>query len=238
MSQPTHGSRSYIRQHARGFSLVELMTVITIMGVLAALATSTVRRQIALSKSAEALTMLGAIRRGVIVAADQDRMSSDIVAPGGTTGTTTTTGGGASGGKGKGGGGGGGATVTHGVALALCAAAVDVPASFSQVAAKKYQSSQAEWQQGNVRTGWPCLGFSIIGPQYFQYGYESGGKKVNVTLPHGGNPPGLDGSQTWTAYARGDLDGDGRSSWLVLEGAIVDGRVLAPPAAGIRDEGE
>jgi hypothetical protein len=52
-----------------------------------------------------------------------------------------------------------------------------------------------------------------------------------VTLPHGGSPRGLSEDRTWMAIAQGDLDGDGVTSWFVMQGVIeTNGRAVMAPA--------
>jgi hypothetical protein len=47
-----------------------------------------------------------------------------------------------------------------------------------------------------------------------------------VTLPHGGTPNGLSQDRIWSASAQGDTDGDGRTSWFILQGYIMDTREI------------
>lgn len=211
---------------------MELLITLTILGILAALGSSGVSRYIGRAYAAEAVQNLGGIRRGVMTA--MPSTASTTEAPSGT-------GGGGGGGKKKNNGNSNnsnGADVTHGVTAGLCPAADPVPKDFEAVKARKYQPTPKDYGHGVANSGWRCLGFSIQSPQAYQYGYDLGGPKVQVELPHGGNPPGLDKGQQWTAWARGDRDGDGKVSWFVMTGAIVDGVLFAPPGVGMVDEGE
>jgi len=96
----------------------------------------------------------------------------------------------------------------------LCASAsAPVPRSLVAVRARNYQSPAAEWSvDAPANAGFACLGFEMPGPQYYQYDYRVG----------------ADG-KTFTATARGDLDGDGRPSIFRLEGKIVVGKLEIDP---------
>ena len=221
---------------SRGFTLAELMMVVAIMGVLAALSTYGVRRYMTHSKSAEAMTNLAGISKSVHAAATRETMSGGLLAAGEqSTNTGKTTGSTSGKGKGK------GATVTFSVP-GLCDAAQSVPSSMNSVKAKKYQPNPAaglDYGSGDQYTGWRCLKFSISSPQYYQYGYKTDGPPVQVTLPHGGAPPGLSSQNTWSASAQGDLDGDDATSWFVLNGYITDSRVVVQaPAIATQDPDE
>ncbi len=224
----------------RGFTLIELQLVVGILGILATLSIYGVRRYVASSKSAEALQNIGGIGRAVHAAATRETMASTLLAANAQSmnGASTITGSG----SGSGSGNGNGATVNHGAAPGLCDSTEPVPSSMNSVKGKKYQSSHAagaDYNAGDKFTGWRCLQFSIASPQFYQYRYKVGGPPVEVTLPHGGNPQGLSADNTWTASAQGDVDGDGRTSWFVLEGYITDSRVVfQAPAVGLQDPEE
>jgi type IV pilus assembly protein PilA len=74
----------------RGFTLVELLLVVAIVGILAALASYAVRRYVASAKSAEALTNVGAIARAVEAASSSMNPPSGVTNPApGLCGTST-----------------------------------------------------------------------------------------------------------------------------------------------------
>jgi type IV pilus assembly protein PilA len=132
----------------RGFTLVELMIVVAIVGILAALAIYGVTKYMANAKTAEARTSLGQISKDASSAFSRDRMAADFIDKGESS------------------------TINN----ALCAsAAATVPATIAEVKGKKYQSEASEWAAGDTNTGWACLKFSMSEPQYYMYGYAASG---------------------------------------------------------------
>jgi type IV pilus assembly protein PilA len=126
-----------------GFTLVELMIVVAIIGILAVLAVYGVTKYMTNAKTGEARNSLGQIAKGAVGAYEEERSDTALLTPG-ATGTKNL----------------------H----ALCADAQDVPGTIP--ADKKYQSAASDWNTGNRDTGWPCLKFSLTEPQYFMYGYK------------------------------------------------------------------
>lgn len=135
----------------KGFTLVELMIVVAIVGVLAVLAVYGVRKYIANAKTAEAKNSLGQIGKDAVTAFEGESMSATVM----TTGNST------------------------GIIRKTCGdATASIPGALSKVQAQKYQSTKADWSNAaDVKTGagFPCLKFEMTAPQYYEYSYNGGG---------------------------------------------------------------
>jgi type IV pilus assembly protein PilA len=191
--------RSAAARQKRAFTLVELMIVVAIIGVLAALAVVGVRKYIASSKTAEAKQAVGAIARIAAVQYERERDISEIILAGGSS-----------------------TAITH----FLCTSATPVPATFNQVRGTKYQPSStpgADFMAGTPLAGWQCLGFSTSNPIYFQYSYLVGGGYLTQSLP---SAPVPTTTEAFEAAARGDLDGDNVASTMARIGEVRNGQVV------------
>lgn len=133
-----------------GFTLIELMIVVAIVGVLAVLAVYGVRKYIANAKTAEAKNSLGQLGKDSVTAYEGERMKASILDPGSSSA----------------------------IVRKICPkSSTTVPAGgLGSVKGAKYQSKKEEWSDPTdvqKNDGFPCLKFEITAPQYYVYGYTS-----------------------------------------------------------------
>ncbi|MBX3219988.1 MAG: prepilin-type N-terminal cleavage/methylation domain-containing protein [Labilithrix sp.] len=134
-----------------GFTLVELMIVVAIVGVLAVLAVYGVRKYIANAKTAEAKNALGQIGKDAASALEREIIAPAVLA--------------------------GGATAALNRRLCL-SASVTVPGTAAEIKGQKYQPNPNPLQDYNVDSatpgmGFACLKFEMSTPQYYMYNYTS-----------------------------------------------------------------
>jgi type IV pilus assembly protein PilA len=142
-----------LRKHSKslGFTVIELMVAIGIVGILAVLAVFGVRKYVAHAKTAEARNSLGEMGKDQIAAFEKESMPGQTLA------------------------GGSSAALSH----QLCVSpSVPVPAQMSAIFGKKYQSSGAigvDWNADSATPGmgFSCLNFQMDQPQYYQYNFTT-----------------------------------------------------------------
>src|SRR5437762_12992781 len=125
-----HGSR-WLRAR-RGFTLVELMIVVAILGVLAALAVYGAKHYLVAAKTSEAKEGVGAIARQATIVFEGEHAPSQVVAEGQSSSTTSHV---------------------------LCLSAIPVPSAGVPKGVKYQPTTQQglDFQTGDVLTGWLCL---------------------------------------------------------------------------------
>ena len=177
----------------RGFTLIELMIVVAIIGILAVLAIYGVSRYLKSSKTAEATNNIGAIEKNATEALTREKMSGAYVAPGQST------------------------TMAYG----FCASeANSVPAAVPKGA--KYTSGAGDWSVGKgvapaPDVGFYCLKFTVDQPQYYAYSYTATGPGTatgnSIDIIANGD---LDGNGTTSEFKmHGEIAVQGGASSLV-----------------------
>jgi type IV pilus assembly protein PilA len=141
-----------------GFTLVELMIVVAIVGVLAVLAVYGVRKYIANAKTAEAKNSVGQIGKDAAVALEREIINPSVLDPGAAAALNRR----------------------------LClTAGKTVPDGKAKIAGQKYQSNPAagvDWNadQSTAGKGFACLKFEMTTPQYYMYNYTSDATSASI----------------------------------------------------------
>ncbi|MFO0663958.1 MAG: prepilin-type N-terminal cleavage/methylation domain-containing protein [Polyangiaceae bacterium] len=196
------------RQH-RGFTLVELMIVVAIVGILAILAVYGVNKYVANAATSEARNSLGQIGKNAVAAYSKESMSGGVLTVGSTAGLSRQ----------------------------LCSpATASVPAAKASIQGRKYQSDPSagkDWQRDATtpNTGFSCLKFSMTDAQTYMYSY--GTSTAAGTIPATTFVQSTSATTgAFGAMAQGDRNGDGILSTFAIAGKVQVGELILSPNLG------
>jgi prepilin-type N-terminal cleavage/methylation domain-containing protein len=253
---PTRRKLSYKR--LRGMTIIETMVTVAITGVLASAAVATFNERAHEARSVEAISMLGSMKQAITVSGLEDGASGGDLnfksttfgKPGASEEKSNNGGGNKDGGidgdgnRGHGNNDGtcdpdnpvagedcggksaGSGSAAGGSGSSLCGSASPVPSSIENVRGKVYNAPPSAWSSGSSSEGWRCLRMSRSGNQSYQFGYDKGAGTISGA------------SEGFTAWARGDLDGDGRNSLFRIRGNLVGGSVVHGAGVEMVDQTE
>jgi type IV pilus assembly protein PilA len=141
--------RSIVRASKRGFTLIELMIVVAIVGILAVLAIYGVRKYLANAKTAEARNNLGELSRDLGIAYEREQSSTAA-----------------------------GVALAESGTIAISHLLCDVPTSALPTAipaAQKVLVSTAQWNTDATvaNKGFACAKFVVDSPVYYQYNFTT-----------------------------------------------------------------
>jgi len=194
----------------RGFTLVELMIVVAIVGVLAALAIYGVSAYLSSSKAAEAKNNTGAITRAAVAAYQRVGAPNQLLGAG---------------------------SAASGASQELCESATYVPGGMSTPKGKKYQpkTKDGDFDSHSSTKGWRCLKFSISQPIIYKLGYLK-----NNQFPGSGDmfSSAAGANDYFVAGAMGDTDGDGVLAQFIRGGVVRDGQVVTSTEITVWNESE
>lgn len=131
----------------RGFTLIELMIVVVIIGVLAALAIYGVQKYVANSKSAEARMMLGRMSKDHLAVFEGENQAYSILSFG----------------------------QAAAVSRSLCPTAAGMLGAMGIGTIPGGEKVQPTPSAFRDNAGWQCMGFTITTPVYYNYSMTSAG---------------------------------------------------------------